>query len=316
MIFPGFHVRFWHKADIALDAECVMGALVPVILGGGGAPAPVANRPSHPAVSTTPVAKGHRSIALVAFTGDQVPGYQVAEVPSGWVIQGGNPYALVIAPKDDPDTSINAFVGKLVVMLQSRDASAPTSGQSDPVNGHPGFLDVQGDTQILTFQRADGRWVVIQDSRPSSAGTQRSSPNSPQVSKSLLTPSRAAAERVALKRCGERTGSASGPSVPGLQRSPGDRVGEPGLEPHRRPLSLAGQPGEHSRVHQQPDGVDGGVPIDAGAERGPGRQLVDQPGGHDLALAVQLRGDGDVLVQGRSIERGLHEPGRPLRGRR
>jgi len=80
-------------------AAAAVGTLVPVILGGGGAPSGVSPRPSTPAVSTTPVAQGHRSIALVAFNGDQVPGYQVAEVPSGWVIQGGNPYALVIAPR-------------------------------------------------------------------------------------------------------------------------------------------------------------------------------------------------------------------------
>jgi hypothetical protein len=140
-------------------AAAAVGALVPVILG-GGAPSHVVSGKQHPAVSTTPVPKGHHSIQLVTFTGDQVPGYQVAEVPQGWVIQGGTPFALVIAPKGD--TSVDSFTGKLVVMLQSRDASPPTSGQSDPVNGHPGFLDVQGDTQILTFQRADGRWVVIQ----------------------------------------------------------------------------------------------------------------------------------------------------------
>lgn len=146
-----------------------VGALVPVILGqSGGGWDGVPSHRDRPAVSTTPVAKGHPSIALVAFTGKQPPGYQVAELPSGWVVQGGNPFALVIAPKGDPGTSIDSFQGKLVVMLQSRDASAPTSGQQDPVNGHPGFLDVQGDTQILTFQRADGRWVVIQ--APTSLG--------------------------------------------------------------------------------------------------------------------------------------------------
>lgn len=144
-------------------AAAAIGALVPVILGSGGAgPSLAGPHPSHPAVSTTPVPKGHNSIALVAFTGDQIPGYQVAEVPEGWVIQGGTPFALVIGAKGDPDTNVSSFTGKLVVMLQSRDASPPTSGQSDPVNGHAGFLDVQGDTQILTFQRADGRWVVIQ----------------------------------------------------------------------------------------------------------------------------------------------------------
>jgi hypothetical protein len=150
-------------------AAAAVGAMVPVILGSGGAaPSVAGGPPSHPAVSTTPVQKSHRSIALVAFTGDQVPGYTVAEVPEGWVIQGGTPFALVIAAKGDPDTSVDSFTGKLVVMLQSRDASPPTSGQSDPVNGHPGFLDVQGDTQILTFQRADSRWVVIQ--APTSLG--------------------------------------------------------------------------------------------------------------------------------------------------
>jgi len=144
-------------------AAAAVGALVPVILGsGGGTPSAVSPRPSHLATSTTPAPKGNHSIRLVAFTGDQIPGYQVAEVPEGWVIQGGTPFALVIGPKGDPDTNVSSFTGKLVVMLQSRDASPPTSGQSDPVNGHPGFLDVQGDTQILTFQRADGRWVVIQ----------------------------------------------------------------------------------------------------------------------------------------------------------
>jgi hypothetical protein len=146
-----------------LAAAAAVGAMMPAILGSDGAvPSVAGQHPSHPAVSTTPVPNGHRSIALVAFTGDQIPGYQVAEVPEGWVIQGGTPFALVIGAKGDPDTNVDSFTGKLVVMLQSRDASPPTSGQSDPVNGHPGFLDVQGDTQILTFQRADGRWVVIQ----------------------------------------------------------------------------------------------------------------------------------------------------------
>jgi hypothetical protein len=149
-------------------AAAAVGAMVPTILGSGSAGPVAAGHPSHPAVSTTPVQKSHRSIALVAFTGDQVPGYTVAEVPQGWVIQGGTPFALVIGAKGDPDTNVDSFAGKLVVMLQSRDASPPTSGQSDPVKGHPGFLDVQGDTQILTFQRADSRWVVIQ--APTSLG--------------------------------------------------------------------------------------------------------------------------------------------------
>ena len=117
--------------------------------------------PTHPA---TPV----HSIALIAYEGKQPPGYQVAEVPSGWVVQGGNAYALVLAPQDDKDTSIDSFIGKLVVMLQSQGVGAPTVGTSQPVAGRPGRFDVQDNTQILTYRGADGRWVVIQ--APTSLG--------------------------------------------------------------------------------------------------------------------------------------------------
>jgi hypothetical protein len=89
-------------------------------------------------------------------------------VPSGWVIQGGNAYALVLAPKGDKDTSIGSFIGKLVVMLQSRDASAPTAGTPQPVDGRPGFFEVQGNTQSLIYRDAAGGWVVIQ--APTSLG--------------------------------------------------------------------------------------------------------------------------------------------------
>jgi hypothetical protein len=102
------------------------------------------------------------SVALVAYTGEQVPGYQVAEVPSGWTIQGGNAYALVLGRKGMKDTNINSFEGKLVVMLQSKDAKPPTDGPSQPVNGQPGRFHVEGKTQILAYQLPDKRWVVVQ----------------------------------------------------------------------------------------------------------------------------------------------------------
>ena len=124
----------------------------------------------HPAVAARPPATAHpsghplvRAIALVAYTGRQAPGYQVAKVPKGWVIQGGNPFVLTIAPAGDPDKNVNAFVGKLVVLLQSRDAADPSGpGRPQEVAGRPGHFDVQGDTQILTYQDAAGHWIVIQ----------------------------------------------------------------------------------------------------------------------------------------------------------
>lgn len=62
------------------------------------------------------------SIALVAYTGEQVPGYRVGFVPKGWEIQGGNNSALVIAKKGFKNQDINSYESKIAVMLQSADA--------------------------------------------------------------------------------------------------------------------------------------------------------------------------------------------------
>ncbi|HMH91324.1 MAG TPA: hypothetical protein VK586_09600, partial [Streptosporangiaceae bacterium] len=128
-------------------------------------PAGRAAATSAPRVAPSPDAA---AIALVSYSGTQIPGYQVTEVPSGWVIQGGSPSALVIAPAHDPDTSIDSFTGKLVVMLKSVDEPVPVHAPRQPVAGRPGYLRVQEGTQIMTFQAANGAWVDIQ--APTSLG--------------------------------------------------------------------------------------------------------------------------------------------------
>jgi len=138
---------------------------VPLALQGHAQPTPAAApRPAHSRPSTAPASSGQtRTVALVAWEGAQPPGYRVSEMPKGWVVQGSNPYRLTIAPAHDPSRNPDDFIGKLVIMLQSRDiTSPPAQGTSQPVNGRPGMFDVRGNTQILTFQIAGGQWVVIQ----------------------------------------------------------------------------------------------------------------------------------------------------------
>jgi hypothetical protein len=152
-----------------VTAAVLCGVLVPLALQGSAprqhsAPAAVASsrpQPSHSESGQT-AAPAHQ-VKLVAWVGTQPPGYQVAWMPKGWVVQGSTPYALVMAPPNDKDKSPDSFIGKLVVMLQSRDATAPPANWANqPVNGRQGKFDVQGDTQILTFKNASGQWVVIQ----------------------------------------------------------------------------------------------------------------------------------------------------------
>jgi hypothetical protein len=159
-----------------VTAAIAVGALVPVALQAGGGPA------GHPGVSAARTAGGQvtkaprpssapkgstasGSIALVAWTGTQPPGYRVSWMPRGWVVQGSTPFALTIAPPGDKDTNPDSFLGKLVVMLQSADATSP-AGTPRPVNGRPGFFEsaaqAGGNTEILTFQVAGGRWAQIQ----------------------------------------------------------------------------------------------------------------------------------------------------------
>ena len=127
-------------------------------------PGPAAGQ--HTRHHEVPAAPGHhlakRAIKLVSYQGYQAPGYQVSEVPRGWVVQGSNAFALTVAPADDPDKSVDSFVGKIAVMLKSRDEPAPKGQPNLQVAGRPGFLDRQGDTWILLYQDPSGLWVDIQ----------------------------------------------------------------------------------------------------------------------------------------------------------
>ena len=155
-----------------VTAAVLCGIGVPLSLNGS---APAANHPvaaasppapSHPKATATPrhsTSPETHAIKLVAWKGTQPPGYEVAWMPKGWVVQGSTPFALTIAPPGDKDKNPDSFLGKLVVMLQSADATAPPANWADqPVNGREGKFDRQGDTQILTFKVAGGQWVVVQ----------------------------------------------------------------------------------------------------------------------------------------------------------
>ena len=131
-------------------------------LAGGAAVVAAVAIPLSTGTGPGPAHRTTTGIALVAYRGAQPAGYQVSEVPSGWVIQGGNAYALVLAPQGDNNTSINVFIGKLVIMLQSKDATGHGPGKPQPVAGRPGRFDVQGDTEILTYTDNKGAQVVIQ----------------------------------------------------------------------------------------------------------------------------------------------------------
>jgi hypothetical protein len=126
-------------------------------------PAPAAGQHTRPQHAPAPAHHpARRAVKLVSYQGYQAPGYQVSEVPRGWVVQGSNAFALTVAPAGDPDKFVDSFVGKIAVMLKSRDEPAPGGQPNLPVAGRPGFLDRQGGTWILLYQDPSGQWVDIQ----------------------------------------------------------------------------------------------------------------------------------------------------------
>jgi hypothetical protein len=162
-------------AATGVAAAMAVGAVVPFALQNSAVPVShgLAGEVSRPTVraakpkaqaAAEPAAQG--GVKLVAWRGTQPPGYQVSWMPSGWVVQGSTPFALVIAPAADTNTSPDNFAGKLTVMLQSASASSPPPGAAQPVNGRPGVFEsakqAGGDTEILDFKNANGKWVWVQ----------------------------------------------------------------------------------------------------------------------------------------------------------
>jgi hypothetical protein len=161
--------RLTRLAGTAGGAAVAAGIVAAVLIlgaAGQGVPHQPPAAGQHTRHQHIPAAPGHHAvrpaIKLVSYEGYQAPGYQVSEVPRGWVVQGANAFALTVAPADDPDKSVDSFTGKIAVMLLSRDAAPPKGQPNLPVAGQPGFLSRQGGTWILIYQDKAGQWVNIQ----------------------------------------------------------------------------------------------------------------------------------------------------------
>jgi hypothetical protein len=95
--------------------------------------------------ATTPTVAQPGSISapatrLVAYKGDQPKGYTIDKVPNGWEIQADDRNALILAPKDALDKDPNSFVGKIGIMLQSKDQHGAPKGKKVQVGDVPGVL--------------------------------------------------------------------------------------------------------------------------------------------------------------------------------
>ncbi len=100
---------------------------------------------------------------LVAYTGSQPKGYTIDKVPNGWEIQADNEYSLILAPKDALDKDPNSFVGKIGIMLQSKDQKDAPQGKKVKVGDLSGVLVPEEeitDPTVLRLQQEAKREAI------------------------------------------------------------------------------------------------------------------------------------------------------------
>lgn len=141
---------------VTLLAVAALATVTVVGQGGHDASRPRADAPASPSATAGTRGAGLR---LVDYTGDQQPGFTVTKVPAGFVLQGATPSSLDVARADD-HSDLNSFQDKLVVMLQSKDASFRRTGRPVQVHGATGYLHTEPGA-ATTLEYLDGPHDVV-----------------------------------------------------------------------------------------------------------------------------------------------------------
>jgi hypothetical protein len=157
------HRRAVVRRSMFATGSLVVAAAVAVTatqIGGGGSK----DRSATPITGPAQIVQHHHASAvrLVDWTGAQLNGFNVDEVPAGWHLSGSTQYALTVNSADDNNNDPNVFEGKLTVLLASVDEqSFPADGQHVTVDGQPGVV-WNGGEEMLGYTDAAGHRVVIQ----------------------------------------------------------------------------------------------------------------------------------------------------------
>jgi hypothetical protein len=179
-------VRRRRMLRVSVGGASLAAAAAAMVLVATSAPTRAGSTSSHPSRGTPHAqvtrhpAPGHVKIApqsaakhahgprveLVDYSGAQLPGFMVSQIPEGWQLSTSTSTALLITPDDgtvnnDPDD----FADKLAVLPQSVDEHGLGPGDPVTVNGQDGRVDhhsgLPGELQ-LRYTIPDGHAVDVQ----------------------------------------------------------------------------------------------------------------------------------------------------------
>lgn len=128
-----------HRAVRGITGGAVALAVAGTAVAVHGSGGPTMPEASGPDTTISSGGSNGTAIHLVDYAGPQKPGFTVRTVPEGFVLQGVRPTVLDITRPGDA-SSLYSFAGKVVVMLQSQDATFERVGTKVSVNGRPGYI--------------------------------------------------------------------------------------------------------------------------------------------------------------------------------
>jgi hypothetical protein len=114
--------------------------------------------PKEPATISTPTGG---ELTLVAYHGKQLPGFEVRQIPAGYVLQGSTPSVLAIAEPGD-HSSVDDFRRKLVVTVTAATAAERIHGAHVEVDGQPGVIRTGSDGVTMLQYNSGKRLVDVQ----------------------------------------------------------------------------------------------------------------------------------------------------------
>jgi hypothetical protein len=104
-------------------------------------------------------------VELVDYSGAQLPGFMVNQIPQGWQLSTSTSTALLITPNDSSNDDPDDFENKLAVLPQSEDEHGLGPGEPVTVNGQAGHVDHNAGAPgelLLRYTTPDGHAVDVQ----------------------------------------------------------------------------------------------------------------------------------------------------------